>query len=207
MAVLSGFSIGTPATRAETIRKLKDVGYIKAKGKSLTCSQLGRMMVETFPVRELFDLEYTGRLEKTLSDIERSKFEKEAFLSMIKSFIRQSVTTIKEDRVFASQVQVSENTNILGICPECGNPVVETEKAFGCSNWKNGCRYTIWKNDTFIRSMGKSVSPEMVQLLLKNGKVGFRGLVSKKGNKFSAYLRYEKDEKRGGYSWKLEFIN
>ncbi len=28
-------------------------------------------MVEIFPVKELLDLEYTGRLEKTLSDIEK----------------------------------------------------------------------------------------------------------------------------------------
>lgn len=27
-AILSGFSIGTPGTRAETIKKLKNVGYI-----------------------------------------------------------------------------------------------------------------------------------------------------------------------------------
>ena len=27
-AILNGFSIGTPATRAETIKKLKDIGYI-----------------------------------------------------------------------------------------------------------------------------------------------------------------------------------
>ena len=66
MAILSGFSIGTPATRAETIKKLKDAGYIKAKGKSLSCTDLGKILVETFPARELFDLEYTGRLEKTL---------------------------------------------------------------------------------------------------------------------------------------------
>ncbi len=207
MAVLSGFSIGTPATRAETIRKLREVGYIKTKGKSLICSDLGRMMVETFPVRELFDLEYTGRLEKTLSDIEKSKFEKEAFLDMIKAFIKESVQTIKEDRSFASKVSLPENITTLGLCPECGNPVVETEKAFGCSNWKNGCKYAIWKNDTFIRSLGKTVSPEMVRLLLANGKVGFHGLLSKKGNKFSAYLRYEKDEEKGCYRWKLEFIN
>lgn len=207
MAVLSGFSIGTPATRGETIRRLRDVGYIKAKGKSLLCTDLGRMMVETFPVRELFDLEYTGRLEKTLSDIERSKFEKEAFLDMIKGFITESVKTIKEDRKFAARVLLPENTQVLGRCPECGNPVVETAKAFGCSNWKNGCKYAVWKNDTFIRSLGKTVSPEMVRLLLANGKVGFHGLLSKKGNKFSAYLRYEKDEERGGYRWKLEFLN
>lgn len=206
MAVLSGFSIGTPATRAETIRKLKDVGYIKTKGKSLICSDLGRMMAETFPVRELFDLEYTGRLEKTLSDIEKNKFEKEAFLDMIKGFIRDAVKTIKEDRRFASNVSLPEHIETLGRCPECGNPVVETEKAFGCSNWKNGCKYAIWKNDKFIRSLGKTVSPEMVRLLLANGKVGFHGLISRKGNKFSAYLRYEKDEEKGYYSWKLEFI-
>ena len=45
-SILSGFSIGTPATRAETIKKLKDVGYITTKGKSLTCTELGRTIVE-----------------------------------------------------------------------------------------------------------------------------------------------------------------
>ena len=46
----------------------------------------------------------------------------------------------------------------------------------------------------------------MVSLLLKNGKVGFRNLKSKKGNVFSAYFRYEKDEKTGYFNWKIEFI-
>ena len=55
--------------------------------------------------------------------------------------------------------------------------------------------------------MGKKVTKEMVELLLKNGKVGFRNLKSKKGSFFSAYLRYEKDEKTGYYTWKMEFIN
>ena len=207
MTILSGFSIGTPATRAETIRKLKDVGYIIAKGKSLVCSSLGRTMVETFPVKELFDLEYTGKLEKTLSDIEKDKFKKEDFLKIIKDFTARSVEAIKTDKVFASKVRLPESTEVLGLCPECGNPVVESEKAFGCSNWKNGCRYTIWKDDKFIASMGKTVSPEMVRLLLKNGRVGFHGLRSKKGNQFSAYFYYEKDQQKGYYRWKMEFLN
>lgn len=207
MAILSGFSIGTPATRAETIRKIKDVGYVEAKGKSLRCTELGRMMVETFPVKELFDLEYTGRLEKTLSDIEKNKFKKKDFLDMISDFTKKAVEAIKNDRFFATQVKLPDGAKVVGVCPECGNPVIETEKAFGCSNWKNGCRFTVWKNDKFIESMGKKVTPEMVELLLKNGKVGFRGLVSKKGNKFSAYLHYVKDEGKDFYSWKLEFID
>lgn len=208
-AILSGFSIGTPATRAETIKKLKDTGYIKSKGKSLTCTDLGRTLVEIFPVKELLDLQYTGRLEKTLSDIEKGKFKKDDFLSMIKAFTVEAVEDIKKDTAMLKnfKVELPEGTESIGKCPVCGNDIIEGEKGFGCTNWKNGCKYTIWKNDKFIESMGKKVTKEMVKLLLKNGKVGFRNLKSKKGTLFSAYLRYEKDEKTGYYNWKMEFIN
>lgn len=208
-AILSGFSIGTPATRAETIKKLKDTGYIKSKGKSLTCTDLGKTLVEIFPVKELLDLQYTGRLEKTLSDIEKGKFKKDDFLSMIKAFTVEAVEDIKKDTAMLKnfKVELPEGTESIGKCPVCGNYIIEGEKGFGCTNWKNGCKYTIWKNDKFIESMGKKVTKEMVKLLLKNGKVGFRNLKSKKGTLFSAYLRYEKDEKTGYYNWKMEFIN
>ena len=208
-AILSGFSIGTPATRAETIKKLKDIGYITTKGKSLTCTELGRTMVEMFPVRDLFDLEYTGRLEKTLSDIERGIVKKESFINHIFDFTKKSVEAIKVDDSMAKRIKVDLPPGVesIGNCPECGNPVVEGEKSFGCSNWKNGCRYTIWKNDKYIESYGKKVSKEMVQLLLKNGKVGFRGLKSKKGNTFAAYFRYEKNPETGYFNWKIEFIS
>ena len=208
-AILSGFSIGTPATRAETIKKLKDTGYIKSKGKSLTCTELGRTLVEIFPVKELLDLEYTGRLEKTLSDIEKGKFKKDDFLTMIKDFTVEAVDDIKKDTAMLKNFKVAlpEGIESIGKCPVCGNDIIEGEKGFGCTNWKNGCKYTIWKNDKFIESMGKKVTKEMVELLLKNGKVGFRNLKSKKGTLFSAYLRYEKNEETGYYNWKMEFIN
>ncbi len=206
MAILSGFSIGTPATRADTIKKLKDAGYVKARGKSLTCTDLGKKLVETFPARELFDLEYTGRLEKTLSDIEKKKHTKEEFLDFVEKFVTASVQKIKEDQNFGQSGAVM-HSEPAGKCPECGADVMETEKAFGCSRWREGCTFTIWKNDYFIRSLGKKVTYEMVKILLEHGKVGFRGCVSKKGNKFSAYFFYEKDKNTGKYRWRLEFID
>lgn len=207
-AILSGFSIGTPATRAETIKKLKDIGYLKTKGKSLICTELGRNIVEIFPVKELLDLEYTGRLEKTLSDIEKGRFAKSDFMNLIKDFTIKSVAAIKEDTGALSRfkVEIPKDVESLGPCPVCGNPVIEGEKGFGCSNWKNGCKFTIWKDDKYINSFGKKVSREMVELLLKNGKVGFRNLKSKKGNTFSAYFRYERNEETGYFNWKIEFI-
>lgn len=207
-AILSGFSIGTPATRAETIKKLKDIGYLSTKGKSLICTELGRNIVEIFPVKELLDLEYTGRLEKTLSDIEKGKFAKSDFMKLITDFTIKSVELIKNDTGALSRfkVEIPKEVENIGPCPVCGNPVIETEKGFSCSNWKNGCKYTIWKDDKYITSFGKKVSKEMVQLLLKNGKVGFRNLKSKKGNTFSAYFRYERNEQTGYFNWKIEFI-
>lgn len=207
-AILSGFSIGTPATRAETIKKLKDIGYLKTKGKSLMCTELGRNIVEIFPVKDLLDLEYTGRLEKTLSDIEKGKFKKSDFMNLIIDFTIASVDAIKNDTGALSRfkVEIPKDIESLGVCPICGNAVIEGENGFGCINWKNGCRYTIWKDDKYIASFGKKVSKEMVQLLLRNGKVGFRNLKSKKGNTFSAYFKYEKNEENGYFNWKIEFI-
>lgn len=203
-SILSGFSIGTPATRAETIKKLKDTGYIMAKGKSLTCTELGKKLVENFPVKELFDLEYTGRLEKTLSDIEKGKFQKTMFLDMIKSFTSEAVGTIKEDQSGFAKPSFSKES--VGKCPLCGSDIIETERAFGCSNWKSGCKYTLWKNDKYIAALGKDVTRPMVEILLKNGKVGFKNLKSKKGTTFAAYLFYEKNEQTGYFNWRMEFI-
>ena len=207
-SILSGFSIGTPATRAETIKKLKDVGYIEAQGKNLKCTELGRTIVEVFPCKELMDLEYTGRLEKTLSDIEKNKFKKEDFIDMIKEFTINAVNDIKNDLSMLSsfKVELEDGMKSLGKCPTCGNDVVENEMNFGCINWKSGCKFTIWKNDKYITSFGKTVSKEMVELLLTNGKVGFRNLKSKKGTMFSAYFKYVYNDKTGYYSWEIEFI-
>ena len=210
MAILSGFSIGTPATRAETIKKLKTAGYIKAKGKSLGCTDLGRMMVERFPAQELFDLEYTGRLEKTLADIARKKYTQDDFLSLIKKFVVEAVDRIKADESPQGSGKAEPlHKEPVGICPECGSPVVETERAFGCSNWKSGCKYAVWKNDRLINSLGKKVTYDMVKILLEHGKVGLRGCVSKKGNRFTAYFYYEKDpgDAKGRYRWRLEFLD
>lgn len=207
-SILSGFSIGTPATRAETIKKLIDVGYIEQKGKNLTCTELGKTIVEIFPCRELLDLEYTGRLEKTLSDIEKNKVKKEDFIDMIKEFTIKAVNDIKNDLSMLSsfKIELEDGMESLGKCPTCGNHVVENDKGYGCVNWKNGCKFTIWKDDKYITSFGKTVSKEMVELLLRNGKVGFRNLKSRKGKFFSAYFKYVFNEETGYYSWELEFI-
>ncbi|MEK3889233.1 type IA DNA topoisomerase [Bacillus sp. FSL K6-3431] len=206
-AILSGFSIGTPATRAETIKKLKDIGYITAQNKNLICTELGKDLVETFPIKDLFNLEFTGRLEKSLYDIEKGNFSKNEFLQLIYSFTTNSVEKIKEHQAGTiHEVTTQRKTNeFMGKCPVCGNAVIEGQKGFGCSNWKSGCKFVIWKNDKFLATMKKKPTKTMVKALLKNGVATVKGLTSKKGNKFDAQMRYEKNPDNEYYSWKMEF--
>jgi len=205
--ILKGFSIGTPATRAETIKKLRDVGYISAQNKNLLCTELGRKLVETFPVQELFNLEFTGRLEKALSDVQKEKVSKQQFLNVIYHFTNESVDRIKKDRdIVINEVTPKVKSNeILGTCPACGGKVREGKKGYGCSNWKKGCKFVIWKQDKYLSTMKKKPTKTMVKMLLKNKKAYVKGLTSKKGKKFNAYLSYEKNPDNDYYSWKMTF--
>lgn len=213
-AILSGYSIGTPATRAGTIKKLKDVGYIVGQNKNLTCTELGKKIVTAFPIKELFDLEFTGRLEKTLSDIEKQKFTKEAFLELIYEFTTTAVKKIKsEQKVIINEVQstkgqqIEKEYEVLGKCPLCGQGIIEGTKGYGCSNWRNGCKFVIWKNDEFLASVKKKLTKTMVKMFLKNGEVTVKGLTSKDGNKFDAVMSYEKNEENEIFSWKMKLDN
>ncbi|MBO0575923.1 type IA DNA topoisomerase [Clostridium botulinum] len=96
--ILYGYSIGTAATRAETINKLKYAGYITPKGKSLLITDKGTKLIETFPIRELLDTDYTGKLEKKLYDMEKGKFKREDFLKEIFNFTANGVNKIKNIR-------------------------------------------------------------------------------------------------------------
>jgi DNA topoisomerase-3 len=203
LQVLSGFSIGTAATRADIISKLKHIGYIESQQKSLVTTELGKKMVDVFPIQALFDLEYTGRLEKQLQDISKGELSKNVFLRSIFAFTQDGVCKIKshEDIVLAER-KIKES---LGTCPNCGGNIIETSKSFGCDNWKTGCKYTIWKNDKFFKTMKKKPTKTIVKALLKDDRAFVKGFVGKSGNKFDSYIKYVKKEDSEFYQWKLEF--
>ena len=90
-SVLSGYSIGTSATRADVLKKIGQVGYVKKKGKSYSITDLGINLVEIFPVDDLFDVDFTGKLEKSLFDIQKGNFSRKDYLNMICKFVYDNV--------------------------------------------------------------------------------------------------------------------
>ena len=74
-------------------------------------------------------------------------------------------------------------------CPLCGGKLKVSDKSWYCENWKNGCKFTVWKTVA-----GKKITDKNLEMLLKNKKTGvINGFTSKKGASFSAYLVLKED--------------
>ena len=88
--------IGTPATRAATIEKLVQKGFLERKGtkktKVLLPTDKGKALITVMP-EEIQSPEMTADWETKLLHIERSEMEPETFLTEIKEKISSLVTT------------------------------------------------------------------------------------------------------------------
>lgn len=76
----------------------------------------------------------------------------------------------------------------LGTCPACGGGIIEGKKGYGCLNWRQGCKFVLWKSPI----CGKVLTKAQVKSLLKKGRTALiKGFLSKSGKSFSAYLVWE----------------
>lgn len=83
--------LGTPATRAATIERLKQVGYIEMQGKKIVISNKGRLAVELIRgagVELLTSPEMTGQWERRLTEISRGQASADTFMGNVEKFTR-----------------------------------------------------------------------------------------------------------------------
>lgn len=163
--------LGTPATRAAIIERLLKVGYIKRNKKSLVPTDKGIKLIEIVPP-ELKSPETTGKWEKGLTSIAKGKMERERFMDSIKRYVCYIVEQSKKGEckvIFPAdktRKRGKSNINVLGVCPNCGGNILENSKGYYCTNWKQGCKFTIWKNA--LESYSTTITPDIVKSLLEN---------------------------------------
>lgn len=90
--------LGTPATRASTIERLKTVGYITMVGKKITIANKGKIAIELIRgagVELLTSPEMTGMWEKRLNDIARGNASNEQFMNNVKKFATMIVDKVR----------------------------------------------------------------------------------------------------------------
>lgn len=98
-------------------------------------------------------------------------------------------------KLYGKEVEVE--LDVVGKCPICGEGwVYESEKVFGCTNFKNGCKLTIWK-EIAQRKIDKDIVKELIENRITDYVGGF---ISRKGNRFEARLELTNDGKVRFYS-------
>lgn len=207
--------LGTPATRAATIERLKNVGYITMQGKKITVTQKGRTAIELIRhagVELLTSPEMTGQWERRLHQISKGEAAREKFMDNVKRFTISIIDKVRvqpkadaalfegqEDKKKASnstakgsraskpkagktasassaKTSTSSTSNStsssqnssgfvpLAACPRsgCGGQLIEGRKGYGCSHYKQGCGFVVWKEFE-----GKAISVSMLKSLVE----------------------------------------
>ena len=193
--------IGTPATRAATIEKLVQKGFLERKGnkktKVLLPTDKGKALITVMP-EEIQSPEMTADWETKLLQIERSEMEPETFMTEIKEMISSLVTTTEA----AKGANALMKNKIIGICPNCGANVVEREKGWFCENRE--CRFVLWKDNAFFKRLGKRLDYHVADKLLRDGRVRLKDCKSAKGKTYNAIVLLS-CETDGRSKFSLEF--
>ena len=195
--------IGTPATRAATIEKLVQKGFLERKGekktKILLPTDKGKALITVMP-EEIQSAEMTADWETKLLRIERGEMEPETFMTEIKEMISSLVTTTEA----AKGANALMKNKIIGVCPNCGKPVVEREKGWFCENRE--CRFVLWKDNAFLKRLGKRMDAHVADKLLRDGRVRLKDCRSAKGKTYNATVLLG-TEPDGRSKFSLEFEN
>jgi DNA topoisomerase-3 len=207
--------LGTAATRAAILETLKNRGYIERKGKSLIPTEKGIFLISKVKNERISDPAYTALWEQELDAIASGEIKtSDSFMTGIKVYTKDIVEKAKvieacpigsqdgRGGIMGNKNGIKEQREAIGKCPECGNPVYENAKAFGCSRWKEGCKFTLWKN--LLEKLGKkTISAKQAKILLEGGNIKLTGLKGKSGKEFDAEGKLTKDEK---YGWGVGLV-
>ena len=158
--------IGRPSTRAAIIETLFKRRYIRKERKSIAPTLAGIQLIDTIHEPLLKSATLTGLWEKKLREIERGEYSAAQFIDELKKMIGEIVLNVLRDNNGGSisveqgkpakpkapsasggegkpkkprAPRVKKYEDIP--CPVCGKGhLVKGNNAFGCSEYKNGCR-------------------------------------------------------------------
>ncbi len=189
-------SIGTSATRSSIIDGLIEKGYITEDGKKLISTELGRELYRILP-DEIKQADLTAKWWSIQEDIKTGEKSPKALtdnvFETIKDILKNSYPSVNQ-AVMTKHI-TSKYHSVIGTCPICGGNVIETEKAFGCSNWREplSCRFTIWKQQRGILE-NVTITEPMAKKLLEGKQVKMKKVKGKDNETFDAEMKMVVDK-------------
>ncbi len=190
--------LGTPATRADTIEKLVDRGYIlRSKGGSISATPHGIRIIDVLkriPVEWITSPEMTGEMEASLLRVQRGEEPRETYMNAVIEQTQTMVERIKNHDRSTLYLDVEP----IGACPECQSSILETTLSYQCEKNEGrdkGCSFVFWK-DTCGRWFDHSTAS---RLLEKKQIEDLHGFFNRAGEPYVASVMI-------GAAGKVEFI-
>ncbi len=201
-AAMQEKGLGTPATRAAIIEGLLTEKYMLREGRELipTAKAFQLMtLLRGLGVVELTKPELTGNWEHQLSEMEKGRLSREAFMAEIAAMTQRVVQKAKE---YDRDTIPGDYATLKTPCPNCGGVVKENYRRYTCTGSDGqgeGCGFSMTKIPA-----GRSFELGEVETLLSKHKLGpLEGFRSKAGWPFTAELKMVKDAELN--NWKMEF--
>ena len=198
--------IGTPATRAATIEKLVQKGFLAREGggkaKHLIPSEKGRTLIAAMP-EQLKSPAMTAEWETKLTQIEKGQYAPEQFMEEIESMMKTLVNQYVN--VPNAPAKAASGAPVVGTCPHCGSDVAEREKGWFCTSRE--CRFVIWKDNAFFNRLGKRPTRQVVDKLLRDGRARLKDCKSQRTGKTYNASVLMTTEADGRAKFSLEFEN
>lgn len=201
LADMEKYNIGTSATTAEILLKVQGISggkqdarsqYVTIDGKYYKSTPLGRAFMKVVPDK-LKDPHLTGYFEAQLNEIGEGRVTKEAFLKELCGEVAENIAELVRTQSESNKIRFAGSQD-LGTCPLCRQGKLRmNQKSVYCSEYKNGCKFQIWKEVAGVTLTAKHISD-----LLTKGKTNkIHGFTSSKGSKFNARLVLQRDEQGG----------
>lgn len=138
--------LGTPATRAATLEKLVQTGFVQRKKKQLIPTEKGVNLIAVLPEKIKSPL-LTAQWESMLKQVERGEVSADSFMDGIADMSRELVkTNTAPDKHFLSLFPKKDGGEAIGTCPAA------------VMQLRSGKRASSVKNRTANLPSGKTIS-------------------------------------------------
>lgn len=178
--------IGTEATRGAIIETLKHQNYIEVKKNTVHVTDKGEILCQAVEGTLLSKPIMTAKWEEYLSGIGKGERTQKGFIRNTEQFIKSLINDSKAsiDSIEETIESVRETSQIAA-CSSCEDGYIEDRgKFYGCTNYSNGCKFTLPK-----KWAEKTIPVKQIENLIVDGKSDLiKGFKSKKGKKFDAFL-------------------
>ena len=185
--MLEGLELGTEATRTGIIDNAKKSNYIALKKDVYTILPAGENLINSLKAMNIIMDKYkTAEVGKALKKIFKGEFSVSDGVEIAKREISDIFNQKKMPPETDTDMGFAGSR--AGACPLCGGDVVRTSFGYGCSRYKEGCKFSV---NGYI--CGRAISFENVKMLLETGTTSkIQGFVSPRtGKEFDAFLTLE----------------